>query len=184
MATPLGSTRPACAAGPPSPEDDFEPSPATVVMMPVRASTRAHAAIQAVGEVEVALAVEGEAVRLVQVSPGGGAAVAGEALGAVAGDRGDHLGPGIDPADAVVVGVGEGQVARAVEGDVEGRVERGLGGGSPVSGEARPPGADRAGDRRGLPQQDHRQQDLGKRHRADAPGMRSRCDGDDSGQPT
>ncbi len=49
--------------------------------------------------------------RGVERGGGGGAVVAGEGLGAVAGYGGDDAGGGVDAADAVVGGVGQVEVA-------------------------------------------------------------------------
>ncbi len=76
-----------------------------------------------VGEVEIVGGVEGEALRGVECGGGGGAIVAGEALGAGAGDGGDVAG-GVDFADDVVRGFGEVEIAGGVEDDGRGEDER------------------------------------------------------------
>src|SRR5207248_1789328 len=84
----------------------------------------AHPAVQPVGDVEIAGAVEHYAVGLVERRPGGGAAIAGIALFAIAGDGGDDAARRIDAADAVVEGVGEIEVGGAVKGDIERAVQQ------------------------------------------------------------
>ena len=69
-----------------------------------------------VGDVEVVGGVEGEALRGVELGGGGGAVVAGEALGAGAGDGGD-VAEGVDLADDVVAGLGDVEIALGVEDD-------------------------------------------------------------------
>ena len=95
---------------------------------------------------EVARGVHGDAGRVPQLRARAGAPVAAEAGNTGAGDRGDDPGAGGDPADAVVTGVRDEEVARSVDGDA-GRVpELRAGGGAPVAEEARTAGAGERGD--------------------------------------
>src|SRR5206468_9428494 len=64
------------------------------------------------------------------------AAVAGAAAPAVAGDGADQAGAGVDPADGVVLGVDDVEVAGAVDGQFLRAVEGGFVGGAAVAGEA------------------------------------------------
>ncbi len=83
----------------------------------------ADAVVVGVGDVEVVCGVEGEALGGVECGGGGGAAVAGEALCAGAGDGGD-VADGVDLADDVVGGLGEVEIAGGVEDDGGGKDER------------------------------------------------------------
>jgi hypothetical protein len=76
----------------------------------------AHAVVAEVGDVEVAVWVDGEAVGKVELCRGGGAAVAAEAGGSHPGHGSDDA-VRVDFADAVVAGVGEVEIAGTVGGD-------------------------------------------------------------------
>ena len=76
----------------------------------------ADAVVVGVGDVEVVCGVEGQALRGVELGGGGGAVVAGEALGAGAGDGGDCAG-GVYFADDVVGGLGDVEIALGVVDD-------------------------------------------------------------------
>ena len=109
----------------------------------------ADAIVVAFGDEEVAAGVHGHAVRVVEFGGGGRPAVAAVAEGAGAGDGGDVAG-GLDHfANAVVVGVGDEDVAAAVHGGPEGEVQRGRGGGAAVAVVAGAAGAGDRGDDRG-----------------------------------
>ena len=115
----------------------------------------ADGVVEGVGDEQVAGAVEGDALRVVELRAGGGAAVSGEpaeaaaglAGGVVAGHGGDDAGPGVDPADDVAGGVGDVQVAVCVQRDAGGLVQPGEGGRAAVAGVA---GGAVAGDGDGL----------------------------------
>ena len=100
--------------------------------------------VEAVGQVDVALGVDGHAVGLVQLGLGRRAAVAAEGAGRasavvgagrVAGHRRDDA-VLVDPPDPVVEGVGDVHVAVPAEGHRPGVVELGVGGLAAVAGEA------------------------------------------------
>src|SRR5207249_2789616 len=82
----------------------------------------------------------------------------GEAKGAISGVGGDDLGLSIDPADAVVVGIGDEQVSGRVQGKADGKGKRRLGGrtklrggrGTVVTGKAAAAVASGCGDDFGL----------------------------------
>ena len=95
----------------------------------------ADAVVAGVCDVEAG-AVEGKAEGCGELRAGGGAAVAGGAESTGAGDGGDDTGDGIDAADAIVVGVGDEEIAGGVEGDGVGRVKLGAGRGAAIAGEA------------------------------------------------
>src|SRR5204863_6528918 len=92
-----------------------------------------------VGDHGVAGAVGGHALRKVELGARGGSAVAAVVLGPGAGHRVDVVGGHGDPVggagalghhpDAIVVGVGDHQVAGAVDGHAVGIGEPGRGGG-------------------------------------------------------
>ena len=90
----------------------------------------ADAVVAGVGEVEVAGGVEGEGGGEIELGGGGEGVVAGEAGDAGAGDGGDDAGGEVEFADAVVVGVGDVEIVRGVEGQALGGVECGGGGGA------------------------------------------------------
>src|SRR5439155_23898713 len=75
-----------------------------------------------------------------------GTAVPSKARRAIAGDRCDDAAPRIDPADAVVEGVAEEQIAGAVERDIERPVQQGRPGRSAIAGKALVAGPDRRRD--------------------------------------
>ena len=75
-----------------------------------------------------------DATRQVQRGCRCGGSVAREAGLAGAGDRDDDAGDGVDPADALVVGVGEEEISLSVDCDAGGRVDGSLGGGGSVAG--------------------------------------------------
>ena len=83
-----------------------------------------------------ALGVVGHVVGFDDAGCGGGAAVAGVGLIAVAGEGADGLGFRVDDADAAIEAVDNVEIALGVEGQAVGFVELGLGGGSAVAGEA------------------------------------------------
>src|ERR1700733_9901075 len=116
----------------------------------------ADGVVEGVGDEQVAGAVDGDALGVVEAGGGGGAAVAGEAAeavaglvgGVVAGDGGDDPGLGVDPADDVVGRVGDVEVALRVDGEAGGGVQLGERGQAAVSGVA---GRAVAGDGHDLP---------------------------------
>ena len=116
--------------------------PASVVMMPECGVDAAHAAVEPVGGIDIAGAVDDDAVGLVERRRDGRAAVAGIAGIAGAGDRRDDPGRGLDAADAVVERVREIQIAGAVERDVERAVQQRLARRSAIPGEPLLAGAD------------------------------------------
>src|SRR6202042_2392064 len=104
----------------------------------------ADGVVEGVSDEQVAGAVDGDALRVVQLGAGGGAAVAGESAepvaglvgGEVAGHGGDDPGLGVDPADDVVGRVGDIQVAVGVHREAGGGVQLRERGQAPVSGVA------------------------------------------------
>ena len=74
----------------------------------------ADAVVAGVGDEQVAAGVHRNADGIVQLGGGGRPAVAAIARSSVAGDGGDDARGGVDLADAVVVGVGDEQVAAGV----------------------------------------------------------------------
>src|SRR5208282_4767428 len=89
--------------------------------------------VKGVGDVEVAAGVHRHAIGVVEFGGGGGAVVAAVARGAVARDGGDHPCAGVHLADAVVLGVGDEDVAAGVHRHAIGVVEFGGGGGAVVA---------------------------------------------------
>ena len=87
-----------------------------------------------VGDVEVASGIHGDRGRTVQLGAGGRTAVAGVAWRAVARHGGDH--PVRDLADALVMGVGDVEVAGGVHGDALGIGQLGAGGRASIAAEA------------------------------------------------
>ena len=73
-----------------------------------------------VGYVEVAGGVDGEAAGEGEGCVGGGAVVSAVGCGAGSCDGGDDAGSGVDATDAVVVGVGQVEVAGGVGGEAGG----------------------------------------------------------------
>src|SRR5262249_23179373 len=76
----------------------------------------ADAVVALVAEEDVAAGVHGDAERVIELGGGGRPAVPAEAASAVAGDGDDHAGRFHHLADAVVVGVGDVEVAVGVHG--------------------------------------------------------------------
>src|SRR5579884_1463983 len=99
--------------------------------------------VEAVGDIEIAGPADRDAVGFVEARLGRRTAVAGISLGAVAGDRRDRAGGGIDAADAVVEGVGEIEVAGGVERHVERAVQHRRLGRAAIAGKPFLPGPDR-----------------------------------------
>ena len=115
------------------------PSPATVMMSPVAFTTsRTTLLIASLKNTSPAGSTH-HAVGTVELGVGGLPAIAGVALGAVAGDRHDRAGRLHHLADLLVVGVGDEQVAGPVDGHAVGAVELGGGGRAAVAGVARAP---------------------------------------------
>src|SRR5262249_29145280 len=106
-----------------------------------------HPVVVAVHDVERAARVHPDAVGLVESGLESGAAAAGEALLAGAGDANDLAFLGQVLADHVIGRVGDDDVVVAVHAQVLGAVERGLAGIAAVAGEA---GLAGAGDRANL----------------------------------
>src|SRR5439155_134534 len=92
----------------------------------------ADAVVRGVGDEEIARGVYGDAGRGLELGGSRQAAVATEAGPTGAGDGRDDPGVGRHPADAVVVGVGDEEVARGVHGDAGRGLELGGGGGAAV----------------------------------------------------
>ena len=80
----------------------------------------ADAVVAGVGDEQVSGGVHRDAIGPVQFGGGGLSAVAAIAQGSVAGDGGNDARGGVDLADAVVVGVGDEQVAAGVHRDAAG----------------------------------------------------------------
>src|SRR2546429_100467 len=93
----------------------------------------ADAVICGVRDKEIARGVDGDASRVPQLGTGGGAPVAAEASITGAGDGGDDPGAERDPADAVVRGVRDEEVAAGVDGDMVREVQHRIGGGAAVA---------------------------------------------------
>ena len=104
------------------------------------------AVVAGVGEVEVACGVEGESGGKVELSGGCESVVAGEARSTGSCNRGDDARGEVEFADAVIVGVGEVEVAGGVEGEALGGVECGGDGGAIVAREALCAGAGDSAD--------------------------------------
>ena len=85
-----------------------------------------HAPVQPIGDVDVASAIDDDAVRLVHLRLCRRTAVAGEAAFTGAGNRGDDAGARIDAADAVIVGIGKAQIAAGIEREIERIVQQRL----------------------------------------------------------
>ena len=108
----------------------------------------ADAVVRGVGDEEIARGVYGDAGRGLELGGSRQAAVATEAGPTGAGDGRDDPGVGRHPADAVVVGVGDEEVARGVHGDAGRGLELGGGRQAVVAEEA---GSAGAGDRADVP---------------------------------
>src|SRR5439155_2698785 len=96
-----------------------------------------------------ARAVERDAMRTIELSRGGGPAVADRGPGAAARHGCDRPGARVDPPDAGVAAVRDEEVARAVERDATRTHELGRGGGPAVAAEPFGPGARHGCDRPG-----------------------------------
>src|SRR5581483_6094872 len=120
-----GSVSLARTAGPPSPLSPVTPDPADPV-------------VAGVGDDQVPVAVEDDALRLVEQRLAGRAAVTPvAAVAALAGQRRDDVGGVVDPADDVVGGVGDEQVAVGRHRRRMGAAERGLRGRDTLAAEVR-----------------------------------------------
>ena len=104
----------------------------------------ADAMVVGVGDIDVAAAIDGDRGGITQQSRGGRRAVAGEARNAASGDGTDvaaaHL------ADAIVVGVGNIDVAAGVHGHAGGRIEQRASGRAAIAAKALRTGAGNGAD--------------------------------------
>ena len=113
---------------------------------PIAGVDAADAAIEAVGDKDVAGPVDCDAIGLVERGPRRRSAIAGVAGLAIAGDCRDDAAPGIDAADAVVEGVGETEIPGLIEGNIERAVQQSRLGRAAIAGKALRAGPDRRCD--------------------------------------
>src|SRR5208337_2797058 len=106
----------------------------------------ADAVVAVVSDKDVAGAVHGNTIGLIQAGARGGASVTAEARSAVARYGGDVARRGVHAADAVVPPVGDEEVAGAVYGHAVDTIEAGVGGGAAVAAKAVRPIARHGGD--------------------------------------
>ena len=126
IATSLGMLRNALMAGPPSPTDSPSPGRAGArdgVDEPGRVIDHADPVVQRVGDVDVAVAGGCHRARRVQLRRRRRAVVARIAVLVRTGDGDDLAGFAIDPADPVVVRIGDDEVAVGRDGDTVRRVQ-------------------------------------------------------------
>ena len=98
---------------------------------------------------EVTRDIHSDTGRVREMGSGGGAAVVAEAGDAGARDGGDEPGAGRDPADPVVVGIRDEEIAHGVDGDAGRGPQLGAGRGTAVTAKARLAGAGDGGDEPG-----------------------------------
>ena len=110
----------------------------------------AHNIVPGVGDVQVVCRVEGQAFGQGQGRVSGGSTISAISLvRGYAGYRGDDLGHRVDAADGVIAGIGEVQVAGAIQHDACGRVDLGRGRQSSIARVARASCATHGGDEPG-----------------------------------
>ena len=95
----------------------------------------ADAVVEAVGDVEVAGAVEGKPARHGEGGGRSSSAVSGASGETGAGDRADDAGGGVDDSDALIVGVGDVEATGAIDGEPGWGVDGGGSGRTVIAGE-------------------------------------------------